>query len=64
LWRAVDHDDNALDILVQSRRNTKAAKQYLCKWLKGLQYVPQGIMTEGIRLRGDILSLQALITRA
>ena len=28
LWRAVDQDGNVLDILVQSRRNTKAAKRF------------------------------------
>src|SRR5262245_43144966 len=27
LWRAVDQDDNVLDILVQRRRNTQAAKK-------------------------------------
>jgi putative transposase len=28
LWRAVDQDGNVLDILLQSRRNTKAAKRF------------------------------------
>jgi putative transposase len=28
LWRAVDQDGNVLDILVQSRRNAKAAKRF------------------------------------
>jgi putative transposase len=28
LWQAVDQDDNVLDILVQSRRNKKAAKKF------------------------------------
>ncbi len=28
LWRAVDQDGNALDILVQSRRNQKAAEKF------------------------------------
>jgi putative transposase len=28
LWRAVDQDDNVLDVLVQSRRNKKAAKKF------------------------------------
>jgi len=28
LWRAVDQDDNVLDILVQSRRNKQAAKTF------------------------------------
>ena len=31
LWRAVDQDDNVLDILVQSRRNKHAAKKFLRK---------------------------------
>ena len=34
LWRAVDQDGNVLDILVQSRRNTKAAKRFLAKLMK------------------------------
>jgi putative transposase len=28
LWRAVDQDGNVLDILVQSRRNKKAARRF------------------------------------
>jgi putative transposase len=28
LWRAVDQDDHVLDILVQRRRNTQAAKKF------------------------------------
>src|SRR6266700_4036485 len=31
LWRAVDQDGNVLDILVQSRRNKKAAKRFFRK---------------------------------
>src|ERR671911_1974846 len=38
LWRAVDQDDNVLDILVQRRRNKKAAKQFFRTLLKGLRY--------------------------
>ena len=34
LWRAVDQDGNVLDILVQSRRNAKAAKRFLAKLMK------------------------------
>jgi putative transposase len=41
LWRAVDQDGNVLDILVQSRRNKKAAKRCFRKLLKGLQYIPR-----------------------
>jgi putative transposase len=46
LWRAVDQDGNVLDILVQRRRNTKAAKRFFRKLLKGLQYVPRVIITD------------------
>jgi putative transposase len=35
LWRAVDQDGHGLDMLVQSRRNTQAAKQFFRKLLKG-----------------------------
>ena len=34
LWRAVDQTGTVLDILVQSRRDTKAAKHLLCKRMK------------------------------
>jgi putative transposase len=49
LWRAVDQDDHVLDILVQSRRNKKAAKKFFKKLLKGLQYVPRVIMTDKLK---------------
>jgi putative transposase len=44
LWRAVDQDDNVLDILVQSQRNNKAAKKFFRKLLKGLRYVPASLL--------------------
>jgi putative transposase len=34
LWRAVDQDGYVLDEIVQTRRNTKAAKQVLTRLLK------------------------------
>jgi putative transposase len=46
LWRAVDQDGDVLDILVQSRRDKKAAKKFFRKLLKGLQYVPRVIITD------------------
>ena len=52
LWRAVDQDGNVLDILVQSRRNKKAAKRFFRKLLKGLQYVPRVIVTDQLRSYG------------
>jgi len=49
LWRAVDQNGVVLDILVQSRRNAKAAKRFLRKLLRGLQYVPRVIVTDKLR---------------
>jgi putative transposase len=49
LWRAVDQDGEVLDILVQSRRDKKAAKKFFRKLLKGLQYVPRVIITDKLK---------------
>ena len=49
LWRAIDQDDNVLDILVQSRRNKKAAKKFFKKLLKGLQYAPRVLITDKLK---------------
>lgn len=49
LWRAVDSDGNVLDILVQTRRNAKAAKKFFRRLLKGLAYVPRVIVTDKLR---------------
>lgn len=49
LWRAVDQDDNVLDILVRSRRNKKAAKKFFKKLLKGLHDVPRALITDTLR---------------
>ena len=35
LWRAVDQDGDAIDILVQRYRNARAAKRFFRKLLKG-----------------------------
>ena len=48
LWRAVDQHGNVLDILVQPRRNAVGAKKFFRKLLKGLQYVPRVIVTDGL----------------
>jgi putative transposase len=52
LWRAVDQDGTVLDILVQSRRNTAAAKRFFKKLLKGLSYVPRVIVTDKLKSYG------------
>ena len=40
LWRAVDCEGEVLDVLVQSRRNKKAALKLLRKLLKAQGFVP------------------------
>jgi putative transposase len=49
LWRAVDQDGDVLDILIQSRRDKKAAKKFFRKLLKGLRYVPRVIVTDKLK---------------
>jgi putative transposase len=46
LWRAVNPHGNALDILVQSRRNAVAAKKFFRRLRTGLRYVPRVIVTD------------------
>jgi putative transposase len=46
LWRAVDQDGEVLDILVQPRRDKRAAKKFFRKLLKVLRYVPRVIVTD------------------
>ena len=48
LWRAVDQDDNVLDILVQSLHGQEVFR----KLLKGLRYVPRVIITDKLKSYG------------
>lgn len=51
LWRAVDQHGNSLELLVQSRRNTKAAKRFIRKLMK--QYgMPRVMITDKLRSYG------------
>lgn len=55
LWRAVDDEGEVLDILVQSRRDRKAALKLLRKLLKRQGYVPDAIVTDLLRSYGAAL---------
>jgi len=46
LWRAVDQNGMVLDILVQSRRDARAAKRLLCKLLKRQCRPPRVMVTD------------------
>jgi putative transposase len=52
LWRAVDQHGNVLDILVTSRRDTRAATRFFRKLLTGLEYVPRVLVTDKLRSYG------------
>ena len=49
LWRAVDQDGDVIDILVQSRRNRRAAARFLHKLLKGQDREPHRLITDKLR---------------
>jgi putative transposase len=52
LWRAVDQDGFALEVLVQNRRYAKTAKRMMPKLLKGLGGLPRVIITDKLRTYG------------
>ncbi|AQZ53794.1 Transposase IS66 family protein (plasmid) [Martelella mediterranea DSM 17316] len=52
LWRVVDQDGFVLDVLVQSRHNTKAAKRLMRKLLKGQGNSPRVMITDKLRSYG------------
>src|SRR5215213_4431744 len=52
LWRAVDQDGCVLDILVQSRRDNRAAKRLLRKLLKKQRRPPRVLITDKLASYG------------
>jgi putative transposase len=49
LWRAVDQTGAMLDILVQKRRDTEAAKRFFRKLIKGQAEAPRVIVTDKLK---------------
>ncbi len=49
LWRAVDSEGNVLDVLLQRRRDTDAAKRFFRKLLKKQSFVPRVIVTDKLK---------------
>ncbi|WP_406350966.1 IS6 family transposase [Streptomyces sp. NBC_01635] len=52
LWRAVDADGTVLDILVQNRRDTTAARRFFRTLLKKTCSVPRAVVTDKLRSYG------------
>ena len=49
LWRAVDQDGDVIDILVQSRRDRRAAARFFRTLLKGQGCEPRRLITDKLR---------------
>ena len=60
LWRAVDDEGTVLDVVVQRRRNTKAATRLLRKLLKNQGVRPTKIVTDRLGSYGAALKLLGL----
>jgi len=52
LWRAVDAEGEVLDVLVQSKRDKRAALKLMRKLLKKMGFVPDKIVTDDLRSYG------------
>src|ERR1700747_202496 len=53
LWRAVDHEGEVLDMLVQSRRDSRAALRLMRKLLRKQGFVPKLLVTDKLRSYGS-----------
>jgi putative transposase len=49
LWRAVDHEGEVLDMLVQRRRDTPTAVRLMHKLLKKQGFSPKSLVTDKLR---------------
>ena len=52
LWRAVDAEGEVLDVLVQSKRDKRAALKLMRKLLKKMRFVPDQFVTDDLRSYG------------
>ena len=52
LWRALDQDDEVVDVFVQDRRDAKAAKRFFKRMLKTHKGDPRKIVTDKLRSYG------------
>src|SRR5207237_9212207 len=53
LWRAVDHEGEVLDMLVQSRRDSRAASRLMRKLLRKQGFAPKLLVTDKLRSYGS-----------
>jgi putative transposase len=63
LWRAVDCEGEVLDVLVQSRRNKRAALKLMRKMIKKQGFVPDAFVTDKLPSYGAALGNLGLLKR-
>src|SRR6266403_2532019 len=63
LWRAVDHEGEVLDLLVQSRRDGRAALRLMRKLLKKQGFVPKLLVTDKLRSYASVFRRLRLTCR-
>ena len=63
LWRAVDAEGEVLDVLVQTRRNKRAALNLMRKLLKKYGFVPDKLVTDDLRSYGAAASALGIARR-
>jgi transposase-like protein len=52
MWRVVDVEGEVLDVLVQSKRDKRAALKLMRKLLKKMNFVPDKLVTDDLRSYG------------
>ena len=55
LWRAVDDEGEILDVVVQQRRDTRAALKLLNRLLRNQPVEPESVVTDGLASYGSAL---------
>ena len=63
LWRAVDEEGEVLDILVQSRRDTKAAVRLMRKLIRKQGFAPEVLVTDRLVTYGAAKRKLGLLAR-
>jgi len=63
LWRAVDDEGEVLDILVQSRRDTRAAVRLMRKLIKKQGFAPEVLVTDRLVTYGAAKRKLGLLAR-
>ena len=63
LWRAVDSEGEVLDVLVQRRRDKRAARRLMRKLLRKQGFAPTEVTTDGLRSYGAAFTEIGLAAR-